>query len=177
MSTILKPGVAALVLSVLFACFVTELKAQEATFANSTYPHFNTKLDGSRDVAPIANISGRWRSRSGASYSCLQTGRGFACVWEVVNETQQHAGQKVGDVAFTGSVYEYVAIGHLFSRIPPIAGAPPFCPPGYTQMPALNFRISDDQRTMQGEILIWHVDDTCTPDGATIQEALLTRAD
>src|SRR5262245_20619002 len=172
MSTILKRGVAALVLSVLFACFVAELESQEATFTNSTYPYFNTKLDGSRDVGPVANISGRWRSRSGASYSCVQTGRGFACVWDAVNDVQQRVGQKVGDVAFTGSVYEHVAIGHLFSRKPP-----PFCPLGYTQMPELNFRISDDQRTMRGEILIWHVDDTCTLDGATIQEALLTRVD
>jgi hypothetical protein len=35
--------------------------AQEEKFARSTYPLANARPDGSRDLNPIANISGLWR--------------------------------------------------------------------------------------------------------------------
>jgi hypothetical protein len=150
--------------------------AQEEKFARSTYPLANARPDGSRDLNPIANISGLWRSQSGARYSCSQNGRGFTCIAVTVTESQARSGVRVGDVAFTGIIYEHVAIADFIGRVPSIAGAP-ICPSSYFKHAELNFRISDDSRVLRGELLIRHMDDNCAQDGATIQEAVLRRVD
>ena len=156
---------------------VSPSSAQEEKFTRSTYPVANARPDGSRDLNPIANISGLWQSQSGARYSCLQNGRGFTCIAVTVTESQARSGVRVGDVAFTGIVYEYVAIADFIGRVPSIAGAVPICPSSYFKHSELNFRISDDSRVLRGELLIHHMGDNCAQDGATIQEALLRRVD
>jgi hypothetical protein len=80
-------------------------------------------------------------------------------------------------VAFTGIVYEYVAIADFIGRVPLIAGAVAGCPSSYFKNSELNFRISDDSRILRGELLIRHLDGDCARDGATIQEAVLRRVD
>ena len=112
-------------------CGVSPSCAQEEKFARSTYPIANARPDGSRDLNPIANISGLWQSQSGARYSCSQNGRGFTCIAVAVTEPQARAGVRVGDVAFTGIVYEYVAIADFIGRVPSNAGAAPTCPSSY----------------------------------------------
>jgi hypothetical protein len=61
-------------------CGISPSCAQEETSTRSTYPIGNAKPDGTRDLNPIANISGLWQSQSGARYSCSQNGRGFSCI-------------------------------------------------------------------------------------------------
>jgi hypothetical protein len=156
---------------------VSPSSAQEEKFTRSTYPVANARPDGSRDLNPIANISGLWQSQSGARYSCSQNGRGFTCIAVTVTETQARSGVRVGDVAFTGIVYEYVAVADFIGRVPSIGGAVATCPSSYFKHSELNFRISDDSRVLRGELLIHHMDGHCTQDGATIQEALLRRID
>jgi hypothetical protein len=156
---------------------VSPSSAQEETFTRSTYPVANARPDGSRDLNPIANISGLWQSQSGARYSCSQNGRGFSCIAVTVTEPQARAGVRVGDVAFTGIVFEYVAMADFIGRVPSIAGAEPTCPSSYFKHSELNFRISDDLRVLRGELLILHMDGDCSQDGATIQEAVLRRVD
>jgi hypothetical protein len=150
--------------------------AQEEKFTRSTYPVANFRPDGSRDLNSIANISGRWQSQSGARYLCSQIGRGFSCIADTVTESQARSGVRLGDVAFTGIVYEYVAIADFIGRVP-IAGPEPICPSNYFQHAELNFRIADDSRVLRGELLIRHMDSNCAQDGATIQEAVLRRVD
>jgi hypothetical protein len=149
--------------------------AQEEKFTRSTYPVANARPDGSRDLNPMANISGLWQSQSGARYSCSQSGRGFSCIAVTVTEPQARSGVRVGDVAFTGIIYEHVAIADFIGRVPSIAGAATTCPSGYFKNSELNFRISDDSRILRGELLIRHMDGNCAQDGATIQEAILRR--
>ena len=151
--------------------------AQEQTFTRSTYPVANARPDGSRDLNPVANISGLWQSQSGARYSCSQNGRGFTCVAVTVTEAQARSGVRVGDVAFTGIVFEYVAVADFIGRVPAVAGDVPGCPSSYFKNSELNFRISDDSKVLRGELLIRHLDGNCAQDGATIQEALLRRVD
>jgi hypothetical protein len=151
--------------------------AQEEKFTRSTFPVANARPDGSRDLNPIANISGLWQSQSGARYSCSQNGRGFTCIAVTVTETQARSGVRVGDVAFTGLIFEYVAVADFIGRVPSIGGAVATCPSKYVKHSELNFRISDDSRVLRGELLIHHLDSNCTQDGATIQEALLRRVE
>src|SRR3984893_8809100 len=124
--------------------------AQEEKSPGSTSPVANARPYGSRDLNPIANISGLWQSQSGARYSCSQNGRGFTCIAVAVTEPQARAGVRVGDVAFTGIVYEYVAIADFIGRVPSIAGAAPGCPSSYFKNSELNFRLSDDSRILRG---------------------------
>jgi hypothetical protein len=107
---------------------------------------------------------------------CSQSGRGFTCVADTVTETQAVSGVRLGDVAFTGNIYEYVAIADFIGRVP-FAGPTPVCPSNYFQHVELNFRISDDSRFLRGELLIRHMDSSCAQDGARIQEAVLRRLD
>ena len=166
-------GRCSFIAAALLLAYSTFAASAQESFALSTFPTPTRKPDGSREITKDTNIAGRWRSQSGATYACSQTGKGFACRAEIAI---QDADLKAGDIAFSGSIYEHVAIAIFHNRYGSVAGVH-FCPRGYFDNTPMFLRVSDDAKTMRGELLMWHRDESCKSDGATIQEAVLKRLD
>jgi hypothetical protein len=121
----------------------------------------------------VKSINGLWQTKSGSVYEFFQTGSNVSAIYSRPSKEQLECGIKSGDIAYVGDLLGAIICGQFHHRAQ--LGDQKQCPANWYFVTVMYLTISADSVTMEGDLLIHHIADTCQLDDRRIDHLIFTR--
>jgi hypothetical protein len=118
------------------------------------------------------DVSGFWRTKQ-AIYQFFQRGPNILAVYFKPSQEQTNSGIKAGDIAYVGDIVGQIASGRFHHRFSLADQAN--CPANWYETTQLYLTVSKDWTTMEGDLLLDHISDTCAIDNRMLDHLVFTR--
>jgi hypothetical protein len=120
-----------------------------------------------------SDLTGKWKTQSGALYSVTQHNHDIISFYEEPNADQVKTGIKPHDLAFVGTVVESVISAEFYQRFD--IDKVPACLPNTYEINHIYIVQEKDNNTMEGDLMRQHITEECTIDKRWLQHLIFTR--
>lgn len=119
------------------------------------------------------NIEGIYETESGAVYKLTKETDSYILLYWEPNARQIKSGIKKGDTAFKGNMLSNILSGIFFQYYS--LKIKELCPSQWENPTHINLTVSDDGKTIVGNLLEERIQDDCKKDARRITELIFTK--